>query len=671
MENGVLKDTFCQKTVLTLLKLLALSISLFIYKYVYNFRINQEMILKLFIIILIILWIIKILSVEEMAWKRNELNLPIYLFIIILTLSLLITNTIKVSFGDYIIFISYIFLYFMVIGVISQKKEFNSFIKIFFITSFLVSIYALLQYYGLDPYFSELGQITSTIGQKNWVSNYLAIIFPVIFSYFLLQEERKSKLIYYLLLSVLYTTLLICQSRGIWISISLTLIFAIYMVIKFKLFEIFEKNKKWMMALFIIFLIITIIYSTDNPLNKSRLTVTERALSTFDEQDPSVNARLLIWKTTFKMIKDKPLFGSGIGTFKLNYLNYQADFLRNNPEYIKYSGKAAEAHNEYLQMAAELGIVGLGTFLSILFVFYSLALKYLKSKHDHQDKIIIFGLLLGITSFLIHSLFTFPYHVPVLGSIFFIFLGLTVVYIDGFDLKEINRKNIIRIKINANQMIKNIIIVVMLLLVVFLIGPLVVKPYFAETHFFKGMKGYERQNYNDALKDFKYAVWLDPYNGRILHALGSTYYHLDIQDEAQKILHGTKYYFNDRNIYRNLGLSYTQSGNYQEAEKEFKYAIYLDPKFYKAYNDLASLYIYQNEYEKAIEQWEKAIGLNLDFEEKYIFLYYIGIAYQKKQMPDETLKYFLQALQLVPEGDSIEKEIEKEINKIYKSRLEN
>ena len=40
-------------------------------------------------------------------------------------------------------------------------------------------------------------------------------------------------------------------------------------------------------------------------------------------------------------------------------------------------------------------------------------------------------------------------------------------------------------------------------------------------------------------------------------------------------------------------------------------------------------------------------------------------------MPNKALEYFLQALQLVPEGSPIEKEIEEEINKIYKSKLEN
>ena len=672
MGNDILNETFFKKTFLILLKSLVLLISLFIYKYVYNFRVNQEMILKLFIIILIILWIIKLLSAEGITWNKNKINLPIYLFIIMLSFSLLISNAIRVSFGDYLTFVSYIILYFLIINVINQKEEFNSFIKIFFITSFLVSIYALIQYYGFDPYFVDLKRITSTIGQKNWISNYLAIIFPVIFSYFLLEKRRKNKLIYYLLLSILYATLLICQSRGIWISISLTTIFAIYFIYKYKInfFKIFIENKRWLILIIVTFIILTILYSTDNPLNKSAITVPQRALSTFDEQDPSINTRLLIWKTTFNMIKDKPLLGSGIGTFKMNYLDYQAVFLQKYPDYIKYSGKAAEAHNEYLQIWAELGIIGLGIFLSILFAFYSLTLKYLKEKHNNQDKIIVFGLLMGITSFLIHSLFSFPYHVPILGSTFFIFLGLTVIYINGFDLKEVDRKNIIRIKINTNQMIKNIIIILMLLLAVFLIGIFVVKPYSAEIHYFKGMKDYENQNYNDALKDFKYAVWLDPSNGRILHALGSTYYHLDIQDEAQKTLQRTKYYFNDRNTYRNLGLSYMQSGNYKEAEKELKRSIYLDPKFIDAYADLAYLYAIQKDYDKAIVEWNKILEIEPDFSEKYNVLYFMGMAYQKKEMPDKALEYFVQALQLVPEGDPIEKEIEEEINKIYKSNLE-
>lgn len=673
MKNGIINYEVYKKLILTILKLFLIFILLLAYKNIYEFRINQEMILKLFIIITLNLWIIKCLLDEESTWYRNRINLPIFLYIIIISISLVISNKIIVSLKDYIIFISYIFVYFLIINNINNKKEFDSFLKIFFVISFFVSIYALIQYYGFDPYFNNLGRLTSTIGQKNWISNYLALIFPIIFTIFLLEEVKRNKIIYYFLLSVLYATLMICQSRGIWISTGLTIIFAIYIIFKFSLFRIFQKNRKWLILLISIFLLITIVYSTDNPLNKSAITVPQRAISTFDEEDPSINTRFLIWNITFNMIKDKPIFGSGIGTFKMNYLDYQAEFLKDNPYYIKYSGKAGEAHNEYLQIGAETGMIGLGLFILIFYFFFKAIFNFYKSSKNIKDKTITLGLVMGITSFLIHSLFTFPLHVPALGSAFFILLGLTVVYVGKFNINNINKKNVISIKINLKKQsrTKKILIISIFIIMIFAIDILVIMPYVAEIYFFKGVRYNLVKNYDKALFNFEHAARLDPYNGRILHALGTTYYNLNLQFEAQEVLQRTKLYFNDRNIFKNLGLSYMQSGNYEKSKKELEHAIYLDPKFSEAYADLAYLYAIQKDYDKAIVEWSKILEIEPEFSEKYNVLYYIGLTYKRKQMTDKALEYFLQALQLVPEGSPINEEIEEEIYNIYRGHLDN
>jgi len=375
------------------------------------------------------------------------------------------------------------------------------------------------------------------------------MIFPVVFSYFLLEQIQKNKIKYFFLLSILYATLMICQSRGIWISISLTVILAIYIIFRFKLLKVFKENKKWLVLLLITFLVITVTYSTDNPLNKSVLTVPQRALSTFDEKDPSINTRLLMWKTTLEMIKDRPVFGSGIGTFKMNYLIYQAYFLESNPYYIKYSGKAGEAHNEYPQMWAELGIVGLFLFLSIIYFFYNLFEKSL----------------------------------PLLRN----------------------------------------------------------------------------------------AVDLDPHNGRIIHALRATYYNLNRYDEAINCFRRARKYEIDIYTFYLLGGCYFKIGRYKKTEEEFKQAIYLNPKFTEGYHYLGLLYFQKKDYDKATEQWNKILEIKPNLPNKYIILNNLGIVYKKKQMPDKAYDYFLEALQLVPEGNQIEKEIEEEINKIYKSKLEN
>jgi len=653
------------------LKLLLIIVTLFVNKYVYDFRVNQEAVLKLFTIIIFAIWVAKIINTEKYSLKKTKLDLPLILFALALFLSLFISETKTVSLQDFIIFFSYILIFFLITNNLNRKADFNSFIHLFFIISSLVSIYTIIQYYSFDPYLEDLHSLTSTIGQKNWISNYLAMIFPVVFSYFLLEQTQKNKIIYFVLLAVLYTTLMICQSRGTWVSISITAILAIYIIIKFKFYEIFKRNRKWLFYLLITFLAITIIYSTDNPLNKSAITVPQRVMSTFDEQDPSINTRLLIWKTTLEMIIDRPIFGSGIGTFKMNYLNYQAEFLKNNPFYIKYSGKAREAHNEYLQMWAETGIIDLIIFMGIILMFYSLIIDYLKKNDNEKDKIIVFGLVLGITCFLIHCLFTFPLHVPTLGVTFFALLGLTVTYTRKINLPKTdsdNKPKEIKLK---NKGIKIALTFLVLVFMIWAINLVVVKPYIAEIQYFNGMRYNVDGNYREAIPYFEQAASLYPYNGRILHALGTTYYNLGILNKAEEVLQKTKRYLIDANTFYNLGLVYSRAGLFSKAEEEFKYSVYLIPKFTKAYYDLGYLYFIQEKYDDTIEQWNKMLAIEPNFSNKYIVLNNLGIVYQKKEMPDRALKYFVQALQLVPEGDPIEKEIEEEINNIYKSNLKN
>lgn len=655
--------------IIIFLKLLLLTVPLFVNKYVYNFRVNQEAILKLFTVILFSIWLIKIINTEKHSLQKTKLDLPLILFALVLFLSLFISKTKTVSLQDFIIFFSYILIFFLITNNLNKKINFNSFIHLFFIISLLVSIYTIIQYYGIDPYLNDLHSLTSTIGQKNWISNYLAMIFPVAFSYFLLEQRKKNRILYFFLLSILYVTLMICQSRGIWISITLTLIFAIYIIIKFKFCEIFKRNKKWLFLLLVTFLVITIIYSTDNPLNKSAITVPQRVISTFDEQDPSINTRLLMWKTTYEMIKDKPLLGSGIGTFKMNYLNYQAEYLRKNPGYIKYSGKAGEAHNEYLQMWAELGIIGLGVFILIFYFFYKTIFNFFKSSKNIKDKTITLGLVMGITSFLIHSLFTFPLHVPALGITFFAIMGLTVVYMRKTNFYEANPDNGLKEVKGINKKITIVLSILIFIFMIFAVNLLVIKPYMAEIYYFKGMRYNVDKNYTKSLPNFQYAIQSDPYNGRILHALGTTYYNLNISSKAEEILQEAKKYMIDVNTFYILGLNYPKLNMFEKAEKEYKYAIYLDPKFMKAYIDLAYLYAKLEEYDKAIIEWNKILEIDPDFSEKYNVLYFIGLAYNKKEKPDRALEYFLQALQLAPEGSSIIEEIENEIYNIYRSNL--
>jgi tetratricopeptide (TPR) repeat protein len=504
-------------------------------------------------------------------------------------------------------------------------------------------------------------------------------VFPINFALFLIAKKKKKKIFYETALIINYTGIIICHTRAIWAALFFSFLFSVFLIFKFKGIKILKENKKWLILLFSLFLIITIIYSVDNPLNRSSISATERAASAFDMQGSSLKTRFLIWQSTLNMIKKKPLFGLGSGSFPLNYLYYQADFLSQKPEYLKYNTKAAEAHNEYLQTWSEMGIIGLLFFLLFIYLFYHHSIKIIRELEKNEEKIILIGLISGITITLFHSIFSFPLHIPATSAAFWFIVGLTVVLEDMFLKKDRNSKIIKYRRIffysDNNKIIFNIfkisIMIIIIFLIITLINTLIIKPYVAEIYYFSGMRDSVDKNYEKALSNFEYSAQLDNYNGRNLHALGTTYYNLKIYDKAEQVLQRAKNYITDVNTFYNLGLLYSQVGLYRKAENEFKYAVYLDPKHSKTYHNLGLLYFLVEDYDSAIEQWNKILEIDPDFPNKYVVLNNLGIVYKKKEMPGTALEYFLKALQLAPEGSPLIEEIEEGIYDIYRSNLEN
>jgi putative inorganic carbon (hco3(-)) transporter len=77
------------------------------------------------------------------------------------------------------------------------------------------------------------------------------------------------------------------------------------------------------------------------------------------QKDESAMTRLAVWKAGASMCVDHPLTGVGAGTFETVYGNWYID--------RKGAGNIwRAAHSSYIEIAAELGVVGLVVFLAIL-----------------------------------------------------------------------------------------------------------------------------------------------------------------------------------------------------------------------------------------------------------------------------------------------------------------
>ena len=112
--------------------------------------------------------------------------------------------------------------------------------------------------------------------------------------------------------------------------------------------------------------------------------------------------RLEIWQAALNMIRAHPVFGVGVNTFVLNYARYKlpTDTLL-----------SAYAHNQYLHMAAELGLVGLSAFLWLLVRTFGVWRRLL-AHSDAEVRLIAVGLGCSLVAFCTQGLLESALYAP-------------------------------------------------------------------------------------------------------------------------------------------------------------------------------------------------------------------------------------------------------------------
>ncbi len=120
--------------------------------------------------------------------------------------------------------------------------------------------------------------------------------------------------------------------------------------------------------------------------------------------DASNLERLNRWSCAIEMFKERPLVGFGPGTYAFEYARFQ------DPENMTIIstnfGNMGNAHSEYLGPLAETGILGLITFLILIFfLFYKGIMLYLAwPEEDNEIKQLLFFMILALSSYFIHGL---------------------------------------------------------------------------------------------------------------------------------------------------------------------------------------------------------------------------------------------------------------------------
>jgi len=129
--------------------------------------------------------------------------------------------------------------------------------------------------------------------------------------------------------------------------------------------------------------------------------------------DSAGTYRGYIWKSSIALVRERPLFGSGPGTFAGAFEPYNDRYaeLVNDPSiYVDF------AHNDYLQIAVERGLVTLALHLAFL---VSLAVRAIR-RADRHPLLIVW--IAGFAGYLTHLFFAFS--IGILSPLFWVWAGI-------------------------------------------------------------------------------------------------------------------------------------------------------------------------------------------------------------------------------------------------------
>jgi len=141
-----------------------------------------------------------------------------------------------------------------------------------------------------------------------------------------------------------------------------------------------------------------------------------RFIDSVNTDDPTTG-RAHFWAVTLDIIKAHPIVGTGLGAFGVIYTRYDS---RNGLFRLE------QAHNDYLQVLSDAGIIGAVLAFSFVALLFWKAISRARSKDDFRRGVAL-AALSGCFAVLVHSFFDFTLHTPSNALLFLVMAALATL----------------------------------------------------------------------------------------------------------------------------------------------------------------------------------------------------------------------------------------------------
>ncbi len=339
---------------------------------------------------------------------------------LVATLSLIFTERLDVATNEWrVVIIEPIILYFLLRFMIVRDKEMWTLLDALILGAVVMSLIGLWQYAtGQNLITSEGGlmRLRSIYGSPNNAALYLGRIIPILIAYVLMGNGRRRSL-YGFGLILTTTALILTFSKG---SLFLGLPLSLLVIL------IYWRRARggalwpWLVGFFTLAAVILLVLF-QIPQTAGRL----------NPQGVTGFLRLNLWKASYNMVRDHPVFGVGLDNFLYEYRGkYLLDAAWKEPN-------LSHPHNLILDLATRLGIFGLASGTWLFWSYWSVSHK-LPNSSTLQWKPVAIGLVAVLFGLIAHGLVDHSLFLVDLSFVFFFLLGLGV-WIKNFGNKAVTQ----------------------------------------------------------------------------------------------------------------------------------------------------------------------------------------------------------------------------------------
>lgn len=366
----------------------------------FPFITGKNFLFRILVEIALAMWIILAVRDASFAPRRSLLFWAVLTWLLAASLSTIFgVNPFKSFWSNYermeglVTFLHLGAFFFILTSTLKTHVDWRRFFNTSLLVSLGVSLYALLQWFGVFKSYQSVTRLESTLGNSAYLAIYL--LFHIAFAFLVaLWRHREHKKIYlYLGLAGFHAIILfLTQTRGTLLGLLAGLLMALF-IFAWTEKGIWKKRSLFLLGAVIILVGIFIGARNTHFVQNNQTLVRFASISL---SETTTASRFTIWKMGWEGFKERPLLGWGPENYTVVFNKYYEPSLwRQEPWFDR-------AHNVFFDWLIMGGIIGFLSYLALPGL--ALYLLYKTNTFDRREKIILFSLGVG---YFIHNIFVF------------------------------------------------------------------------------------------------------------------------------------------------------------------------------------------------------------------------------------------------------------------------